>query len=78
MATISLIHRLKLAFKSKVYRNHLPAKCRVYQQTTVFAVSDRFATELSILDVHCDVADDKAYRAVQIVYVNCKLKAEFL
>ena len=25
----------------------------------------------------CHVADDKAYRAMQSLYVNCKLKAEF-
>ena len=27
--------------------------------------------------IHGRVADNKAYRAVQILYVNCKLKAEF-
>ena len=27
---------------------------------------------------HCRVADNKACRAVQILYVNYKLKAEFL
>ena len=33
---------------------------------------------LAALVFQCRVADNKAYRAVQILHVNCKLKAEFL
>ena len=39
-------------------------------------IFDRF--EVHVVTVQCRVADNKVYRTLQILYANCKLKAEFL